>query len=214
MAILFEWYENPVAPHQPKKKRLHARIILNGKVETRELRAIIQKRSSLSEADVSAVLDALNDVMGDELREGRQVHLDGIGYFYPSLECTEEITPDTPRRNEKVKLKAIQFRSDQKLKDSIGPVKLQHSKYSRHSGNLSEVEIDMRLKEYFTTHQVLTRRSFQGLCGLTKTTATDRLRKLREAGKLKNIGLRTQPIYVPMPGYYGVSRDTVATSPE
>ena len=193
-----------MAPHQPKKKRFHARIILNGKVETRDLKSIIQKRSSLSEADVSAVLEALSDVMGDELREGRQVHLDGIGYFYPSLECTEEIKSDTPRRNEKVRLKAIQFRSDQQLKDSIGPVKLQHSKYSRHSSSLSEVEIDIRLKEYFSTHQVLTRRDFQGLCHLTRTTAADRLRKLREDGKLKNIGLRTQPIYVPMPGYYGV----------
>lgn len=211
MAILFEWYENPMAPHQPKKKRLHARIILNGKVSTQELRAIIQKRSSLSKADVSAVLDALNDVMGDELREGRQVHLEGIGYFYPTLECTEEITPDTKRKNTKVKLKGIQFRSDQKLKDSIGPVKMQQSKYSRHSSKLSEVEIDMRLKEYFSTNQVLTRRSFQNLCELTKTTAADRLRKLREAGKLNNIGLRTQPIYVPMPGYYGVSRDTETT---
>ena len=209
MAILFEWYENPVAPHQPKEKRLHARIILNGKVETKDLKSIIQKRSSLSEADVSAVLEALSDVMGDELREGRQVHLDGIGYFYPSLECTEEITPDTPRRNEKVKLKAIQFRSDQQLKDSIGPVKLRHSQYSRHSGNLTEEEIDVRLKEYFSTNQVLTRRDFQGLCKLTRTTAADRLRKLREAGKLKNIGLRTQPIYVPIPGYYGVSHDVV-----
>lgn len=207
MAILFEWYENPVAPHQSQKTKLHARIILNGKIGTDELRARIQERSSLTKTDVSAVLDALCDVMGEELREGRQVHLDGIGYFYPSLKCKEEITPDTPRKNAKVELKAIQFRSDQKLKNSIGPVEIQHSKYARHSRKLSEMEIDIRLKDYFCENKVLTRRNFQSLCHMTRTTAADRLKRLREEGKLKNIGLMTQPIYVPSPGYYGVSRD-------
>lgn len=34
MAILFEWYENPVAPNQPQEEtKLHARITLNGKQE-------------------------------------------------------------------------------------------------------------------------------------------------------------------------------------
>lgn len=30
MAILFDWYENPVSPDQPKKKRFHPRIAYNG----------------------------------------------------------------------------------------------------------------------------------------------------------------------------------------
>ena len=35
MAILFEWYENPVAPNQPQEEtKLHARITLNGQVAT------------------------------------------------------------------------------------------------------------------------------------------------------------------------------------
>lgn len=210
MAILFEWYENPTKQEQPGNTKLHARIILNGKIGTNELRTRIQKRCTLTKTDVSSVLDALSEEMGNELREGRQVHLDGIGYFYPSLKCTEPIHPDTPRKNTKVALKGIQFRSDQQLKNSIGFVKLQHSKYSRHSEKLSEVEIDMRLKVYFSENKVLTRRKFESICNLTRTTAATRLKSLRETGKLENIGLRTQPIYVPMPGYYGVSRDADA----
>ena len=39
MAILFEWYENPVAPNQPQEEtKLHARITLNGKTGTDRLR--------------------------------------------------------------------------------------------------------------------------------------------------------------------------------
>jgi predicted histone-like DNA-binding protein len=86
MAILFEWYENPVAPNQPQEEtKLHARITLNGKTGTDRLRRKIQERCSLTETDVSAVLDALSHAMGEELAEGRQVHLDGIGYFHPTL---------------------------------------------------------------------------------------------------------------------------------
>ena len=111
MAILFDWYENPVSPDQPKKKRFHPRIAYNGQVDTDEIRSKIQSRCTLNEVDVRAVLDALSQVMGEELGEGRQIHLDGIGYFYPTLTATEEIAADTPRRNMKIKLKAIRFRS-------------------------------------------------------------------------------------------------------
>lgn len=52
MAILFEWYENPVAPNQPlEETKLHARITLNGKTGTDRLRRKIQARCSLTETD-------------------------------------------------------------------------------------------------------------------------------------------------------------------
>jgi hypothetical protein len=46
----------------------------------------------LTETDVIAVLDALSHAMGEELAEGRQVHLDGIGFFRPNLVSTEPVT--------------------------------------------------------------------------------------------------------------------------
>lgn len=106
--------------------------------------------------------------MGEELDEGRQVHLNGIGYFYPTLTATEEISADTPRKNSKVRLKAIQFRSDKRLKQSVGTVKIKQMKRVKHSAKLSEVEIDMRLKEYFTDHQIMQRSDFQGITGMVR----------------------------------------------
>lgn len=142
MAISFDWYENPVSPDKPEEKRFHPRIIANGQIDTKDLRSRIQSRCTLNEVDVTAVLDALSQVMGEELCEGRQVHLDGIGYFYPTLTATEEIAADTPRRNTKVKLKGIQFRSDQKLKNSVGHIKIKQMKRIIHSPKLSETDID------------------------------------------------------------------------
>lgn len=207
MAISFDWYENPVSPDKPEEKRFHPRIIANGQIDTKDLRSRIQSRCTLNEVDVTAVLDALSQVMGEELCEGRQVHLDGIGYFYPTLTATEEIAVDTPRRNTKVKLKGIQFRSDQKLKNSVGHIKIKQMKRIIHSPKLSETDIDSRLRKYFTDHQIMQRSDFQDITGMVRSTAMIHIRRLRTKGKLLNIGIPSQPIYVPAPGFYGKPAD-------
>lgn len=207
MAISFDWYENPVSPDKPEEKRFHPRIIANGQIDTKDLRSRIQSRCTLNEVDVTAVLDALSQVMGEELCEGRQVHLDGIAYFYPTLTATEEIAADTPRRNTKVKLKGIQFRSDQKLKNSVGHIKIKQMKRIIHSPKLSETDIDSRLRKYFTDHQIMQRSDFQDITGMVRSTAMIHIRRLRTKGKLLNIGIPSQPIYVPAPGFYGKPAD-------
>ncbi len=207
MAISFDWYENPVSLDKPEEKRFHPRIIANGQIDTKDLRSRIQSRCTLNEVDVTAVLDALSQVMGEELCEGRQVHLDGIGYFYPTLTATEEIAADTPRRNTKVKLKGIQFRSDQKLKNSVGHIKIKQMKRIIHSPKLSETDIDSRLRKYFTDHQIMQRSDFQDITGMVRSTAMIHIRRLRTEGKLLNIGIPSQPIYVPAPGFYGKPAD-------
>lgn len=207
MAISFDWYENPVSPDKPEEKRFHPRIIANGQIDTKDLRSRIQSRCTLNEVDVTAVLDALSQVMGEELCEGRQVHLDGIGYFYPTLTATEEIAADTPRRNTKVKLKGIQFRSDQKLKNSVGHIKIKQMKRIIHSPKLSETDIDSRLRKNFTDHQIMQRSDFQDITGMVRSTAMIHIRRLRTEGKLLNIGIPSQPIYVPAPGFYGKPAD-------
>ena len=204
MAILFDWYENPVSPDQPKKKRFHPRIAYNGQVDTDEMRSKIQSRCTLNEVDVTAVLDALSQVMGEELGEGRQVHLDGIGYFQIKLNSQEPITSPKLKANQ-IKLKAnISFKADVKLKKSVSVVHVERSKLKPHSAVLSNDEIDKLLTNYFKSNPVLTRRDFQGLCGFTPTTAARQIKRLKEEEKkLKNINTYYNPIYVPMPGYYG-----------
>ena len=202
MAILFDWYENPVSPDKPEEKRFHPRIIANGQIDTKDLRSRIQSRCTLNEVDVTAVLDALSQVMGEELREGRQVHLDGIGYFRPCLTSTEPVTIDTKRKATKVKLKAIQFRADQTLKNEFGILKVKSLKGGLDFSQLTNEEIDRKLTKYFQTHPFMRRCDFQDLCRMTRSTAMRHIRRLRDEGKLKNEGGVMQPIYVPGNGYY------------
>ena len=146
------------------------------------------------------------------MREGKEVHIEGIGYFYPTLEATGKVTRSTPHKTNKVAFKTVRFRPDSNLKGHFVGVRASQSKYVRHSEKVSEVEIDMLLKEYFAEHQMMTRRDFQEVCGLARTTAKTHLVRLRGEGKLVNIGLRNQPMYVPAPGYYGVSKDAAHPS--
>ena len=203
MAILFDWYENPKSPEQQgEENTLHPRLRLNGKVSTAQLRARIQKHCTLTETDVVAVLDALSRAMGEELAEGKQVHLDGIGFFRPNLVSTGPVTEKTKRKNTKVRLKGIVYRPDQLLMDEVGKVKVQRTRFSFHSSKLTDEAL---LTEYFTTCDFVQRKSFQLLCGMTQSTASRHLRRLCEEGKLKNVGLPKQPVYKPINGYYVVN---------
>ena len=119
------------------------------------------------------------------------------------------MTAETKRKNTKVRLKGIKFRADQALKNEVGAVKLKNIRHNGHSRKLSDVEIDMRLRTYFTEHQLMTRADFQQICGFMKSKAMEHIRRLRAEGKIRNIGILTQPVYVPVAGYYGVSRDRI-----
>lgn len=204
MAILFDWYENPKPSDKEKgEKTLHPRIKYNGSIGTDLVRRRIQERCSLTETDVTAVLDALSHILGQELADGKQVHLDGIGYFHPCLTCTEPVTIDTKRKATKIKLKAIQFRADQALKNEFGILKVKSLKGGLDFSQPTNDEIDRQLTKYFQTHPFMRRYDFQNLCGMPRSTAMRHIRRLRDEGKLINEGGMMQPIYVPGNGYYG-----------
>ncbi|KXT51792.1 putative DNA-binding protein [Bacteroides ovatus] len=209
MAILYDWYENPGESDDSEEKGLHPRIFLNGKVGTDKLCRMIHGRSSLSVGDVKNAFEMLAQICGEELREGREVHIEGLGYFAPILRSTQKVTRSTKNKWSKMELKTIGFRPDARLRGELVGAKASRSKYARHSESLSEVEIDMRLKEYFADHDVMLRYDFQEVCCMIRTTANRHLRRLLEEGKLRNIGKRMQPIYVAAAGYYGVSRDVL-----
>lgn len=204
MAILFDWYEDPKPSDKEQgEKTLHPRLKYNGSIGTDLLRQRIQERCSLTATDVTAVLDALSHIMGQELADGKQVHLDGIGYFRPCLTSTEPVTIGTKRKATEVKLKSILFRADQTLKNEFGILKVKSLKGGLDFSQPTNEEIDRRLAKYFQTHQFMRRYDFQNLCGMARSTAMRHIRRLRDEGKLKNEGGVMQPIYVPGSGYYG-----------
>ena len=125
------------------------------------------------------------------------MHLDGIGYFRPTLTCTEPVKVDTKRKSTKVKLKSITFRPDMALRSEVGNIKVLPLKQRNVLQKpLTPEEIDKRLEKFFTTHDFMTKGDFYSLTGMTRTTATRHIRRLCDEGKLENKGLQKQPIYV------------------
>ena len=195
MPIRFEWYENPDSENKGKK-RYHARPVLNGRVETPELARAIQERCSLNEIDANAALDALSRVLGEHLRDGQRVHLNGLGYFQISLTCDgEDIYEDTKRRNTKVHVKGVNFTPDQTLRKRLGPVQLDRIEVP-HSARVTDEEVDAKVHLYLQSHGHLTRGILQELCDIKPRTAIRQLNRLQAEGKIKNTGWKRQPFYV------------------
>ena len=205
MAIQFELYKTPHPKDEEGKETYHARVVNFQHIDTDYLAKEIQIATSLTEGDVKSVLDSRSHFMGDRLREGESVHLDGIGYIHIKLNSKEPITSPKLKANQ-IKLKAnISFKADIKLKKSVSVVHLERSKLKPHSASRSNEEVDKLLTNYFNNNPILTRSDFQRLCGFTPTTAARHIKRLKEEKKLKNIHTYYNPIYMPMPGYYGMA---------
>ena len=201
MPIQYEFYRNPNS-QGTNKKRYHARVVPAGRISTDRLAKEIQKECTLTVADVKSVLIALADKMGEHLGEGRKVYLEGIGYFQVNLRCKEEVRTMHGARSENIEFKNVSFRADIDLKKNLQNQKIQRSRNKPHSMPMTEKEIDEKLTEHFASNPILTRRDFEFLCQQVKSTACRLLRKLVEAGKLKNVSTPRNPVYVPDNGHY------------
>lgn len=65
-------------------------MVSNGFTEAKDLEKLICKRCTVTSTDIVAVLDALSHAMQDEFLQGRRVHLQGIGYFHPTIQAVPE----------------------------------------------------------------------------------------------------------------------------
>lgn len=197
MAIQFDWYENPPRKDEAEDtpRLLHPRIHYNGSYSTRDVADEIHYRCTLTRADVSACLIALSEILGERLANGQKVHLEGIGYFYPTLTTTEPVTADTKLKTAKVKIKAIEFQADKTLKRKMLGAKVTPMHAHAPSQNPTDEQILQLIRQYFSTHSMMRRADFHYLTGMPDSTCRRHLKRLREAGILKNEGSRMQPIY-------------------
>ena len=81
MAAKYDFYKTPVSKDSTKRPRFHARIVSSGTIDTDDLAKRIHGRCTVTPADVAAVLISLSEVTAEYLREGKRVHIDGLGVF-------------------------------------------------------------------------------------------------------------------------------------
>jgi predicted histone-like DNA-binding protein len=91
MAVQFEFYKNPVQGEEEGETSYHPRVVNFQHVTTQRLAVEIHSATTFGKAEVEAMLMELSRCMGNHLREGQRVHLDGVGYFQITLQATEPI---------------------------------------------------------------------------------------------------------------------------
>ena len=205
MAALYDLFRTP-QPKGDEKVRYHARSVVTGKMTTRDLIQDIARRSAFKEGVVTGVLISLEEALKDALADGKSVQLDGIGAFRisaksPSVSDRHEINAKS------IKLKGVVYKADSSLLKKLSDTKFSRTKYSKCSGEISEIEIDGLLVEYFKEHDYITTKEMQQLCKLSNATALRRLQARVKEGKLSHPGHLRAPFYFPVPGNYGVSRE-------
>ena len=206
MAANYDFFLTP-QPDGSDKVRYHARVVVKRTVSNKEVAEEISRRCTINKAEALAVFDEMADILREYLKEGCAVHLDGIGSFRiraksPAVRSKKEV------RAESIKFDGIVFTPEKKLLRRLGGTKFTKVEYSQTSGEISEIEIDGRLMEYFKDHTYITTKEMQMLCGLSNHTALRRLKERVKAGTMTHPGHRCAPFYFPVPGNYGVSRDT------
>ena len=202
MSIQYEFYRNPEA-EGTDKKRYHARVVGYNRISSKRLVEEVRKRCGFSGGVVENVLMNLAEQLSRHLEEGSKVHLEGIGYFQVNLRCKEEVCNTHGARSENIEFKSVSFRADNSLKKNLKEAKIHRSRIRPHSYPHTEGSIDKLLAKHFETSQTLTRHQFQFLTGLLKATACRTIKKLVEAGKLKNVATRRNPVYMPGEGLCG-----------
>lgn len=196
MPLKYDFYKNPPSQKEPEVEYLHPRVVPFETLQTESLARLVHDRCTATTADVKLVLDALSQVMIQELKMGNRIHIDGFGYFMLTLAC-DPIKTDKEIRAESIRFKSIAFRPEAKLKRAFAALRVEKAMHKNHSKAVSEGAINEKLTAYFQTNASITRSAFQQLCGLTQSTAINRLNKLIAAGKLRKAGMHRFPVYEP-----------------
>ena len=90
----------------------HAKAVMIGTSDTRDLASIIQRNCTVKKADVLAVLNELVEVMKDELQSSNRVKLDGFGTFKLTIEGTGVETLEDFNPNQNIKGVKVLFQPE------------------------------------------------------------------------------------------------------
>lgn len=195
MPIKFDLYNNPEKEGVISPK-LHAKVITRGVINTRNISQSINRKCTLTESDVWAVLTALQTEFYNAFKEGYSVNLEGIGSFSLSLKCPPDVDPKYVSSKD-IKVKGIRFVPDRKLLEMLNKVDFEHDiDDSRHSGNMEYADIIVKIDRYFARNQFLRRADFEKITGFNKSKALRTLKILVADGVLKNVGTVNMPMYI------------------
>ncbi|MDD3038236.1 HU family DNA-binding protein [Bacteroides sp.] len=205
MSALYDFFLTP-QPKDSNKKRYHARLVVRDTMTLEDIAKIIESRSSLRKGDVIGSFIEFANIFKEELSNGNSIHIEGVGSFRIKAESPEVRSPKEMRA-EHIRCAGVVFTPEKELLRELKATTFEKVRETRRSQELSDIEIDGKLAEFFKDHDYITTRQLCALCGLRKATALRRLQKRVEEGRLTHPGYLRSPFYFPVPGWFGVSRN-------
>ncbi|WP_455666686.1 HU family DNA-binding protein [Phocaeicola sp.] len=202
--IKFDIYESP---GDGEKKKYHVRTTNRQTIASNDLIRKAVQHSGVSRPAWMGVVEELIDSLSEHLSEGKRIHIDGLGYFSINIGSSESENPKAMTRRT-IRITGINFQPEKSfLKGIRNKATFVRERYKSHTADLSPIEIDGLLTEYFKDHRSITCTQFQQTCGMTRTTAYRRLAVLvqGEHPSLQREGYKNSTVYIPTKGHYGRS---------
>ena len=194
--IAYQLYERNDLTGKSTKKNptMGVSIVSSRVVTTKEMADDINHASSVTQSDVAAVLQAVGQRIAEALLDGNRIEIDHVGTFSLTLTCGNKRKEDYITSKD-ISVSRISFAPCTELWHAMrgativsgGPTGNKH---------LSDATIEKRLEEYFTTHDSLSRSTFERICECRRHTALTKLKELVKAGKLIAIGPKNQRQYI------------------
>lgn len=179
------------------KSRQFIRLHQGRAMTADELADKIATSSTLTAADLKAVMSELCHYAKEELASGHRFYLPEIGY----LSLSVSNTPPTEKSDDKltgsdIYLRNIDFRPEAKFLNEIRrKVRFEKSKYSTLSKRYTEDELWQKTEAYLTENGYLTQSVMRSHFGLSKYMTAQWLTHFIAEGKLVKKGTPRLPLY-------------------
>ena len=197
MAIDIEWQIKP--PHKNDsgdKPKLFPR---KAKVDVADEKLLAKKlaaHSGISTGVALAVLEDMGEIMGELLREGKDINISSLGRFSLSIGCNEDVYSDTKNSKQKVAVRGVRFQANKELMEVVGEPTFREVARNADIVATSADALIPLLDEYFKTHSHITRAEFESAFNLKRATATLRLKELTNMGVIKQEGAGKDTKYI------------------
>lgn len=196
MAVKYEIQniENSQGTGEP---RPFARLHQGAAMTADELADRLAASTTLTAADMKAVMSELCHYAKEELSAGRRFYLPEIGYLSLSVgNVPPSRKPDGKITDKDIYLRNIDFRPEAKfLRDVRRRVRFEKSGYTTSSARYAEEELWAKVKAYLDDNKYVNNSIMRSLFGLSKYKAAQWLSRFTAGGRLVKRGRERQPLY-------------------
>lgn len=202
--IKYDFYKNPDNKEGKLKSEYHIRVCGQQTISTKRIIELIHNASTLTPADINAVIFAFQEEIANQLAKGNIVKLEGLCSFNISLKsangtCTGKET------GKAIELKSVNINPEKEFTERVKELAAENGMEkvtAIHSDAITDEQVDRILTNYFSTNKAITRPKLQDICSTTRYMAMRQIKRLTESGKLVNVGFENHPLYIPTPGSF------------